>query len=82
MIYPVYSVRDKLAGFGQPEVSLNEATMVRAFSQRINTNSVLEYSPSDYDLYKIGTFNVDTGEFKAIMPEFVRAGLDVYGEHK
>lgn len=82
MIYPVYSVRDKLAGFGMPEVSLNEMTAIRAFSQKINENSVLQYSPSDYDLYRIGDFNVDTGEFKGIMPVFVKAGLDVYGDGK
>ena len=82
MKYPVYAVRDKLAGFGALEVSLNEQTMIRTFSARINNDSNLAFSPSDYDLYKIGEYNVDTGEFKPVMPEFVKAGLDVYGERK
>lgn len=82
MIYPVYAVRDKLAGFGAPEIALNDSMMIRSFGQRINNESLYQYSPSDYDLYRIGTYNVDTGEFKAIMPEFIKSGLEVYGEKK
>lgn len=80
MIYPVFSIRDDKAGFGQPQVSLNEPTMIRSFGHQINQpGSILEYAPSDYSLYEIGSFNTDSGEFKPVLPRFVISGIDVYG---
>lgn len=77
MTYPVFSVRDRLAGFSAPELSLNKETMKRTFADRVNNDSHLLFSAADYDLYQIGEFNVDSGEFKAIMPEFVVSGNSV-----
>lgn len=80
MKYPVYSIRDVKAGFGQPQLSLNEATMIRQFGYQINTaESILKYAPADYALYRIGEFDTDSGSFKSIIPEFVINGTDVYG---
>lgn len=80
MKYPVYAVRDIKAGFGAPEVSLNEGTMVRTFSQRINQEgSVLAFAPKDYSLFRIGDYDTDSGKFDPVLPEFVIEGVDVYG---
>lgn len=80
MIYPVYSVRDDKAGFGQPQVSLNEPTMIRSFAHQINQpGSILEFASSDYSLYEIGSFDTDSGEFKPVLPRFIISGTNVYG---
>lgn len=75
MKYPVFSVRDKLAGFSAPELSLTEDTMKRTFAHRINNDSNLLFSASDYDLYKVGEWDVDSGQMTPCLPEFVIAGI-------
>lgn len=69
MKYPIYSYRDIKSGFGSPVVDQSDVTAIRGFSYAINgSNGIMNFSPSDFDLYKIGTFDSDTG---VIVPETV-----------
>lgn len=82
MIYPVYSIRDVVAGFGQPQVSLNEPAMIRTFAHQINQpGSILEYAACDYSLYEIGSFDTDSGQFVPVLPKFIISGVDVKGDY-
>lgn len=80
MKYPVYAIRDLKAGFGQPIVSLNDQTMIRTFSVKINQIDEMSFAPADYQLFKIGTFDTDSGAFDPQLAEFVISGSDVYGD--
>ena len=82
MKYPVYSYRDSAAmAFGQPIVEQNEFTAIRGFKYAVNgREGVMNFSPKDYDLYKIGEFDVEKGELIPIMPELVCSGMSVVGE--
>lgn len=69
MVLPMYSYRDSKVGFGSPIVEQNEQTAVRGFSYAINSNDgLMNFSPKDYDLYKIGEFDFEKG---VVVPELV-----------
>lgn len=79
MKYPVYCIRDSKVGF-QPQLLIeqNDATAVRGFSYAINNEGLMNYSPKDYDLFKIGEFEIETGKFESIIPENVCSGASVF----
>lgn len=69
MKYPIYSYRDIKSGFGGPVVDQSDSTAIRGFSYAINgNNGIMNFSPNDFDLYKIGMFDSDTG---VIVPEVI-----------
>lgn len=81
MKYPVYSIRDVKVGFDPTFlVQSNDDAAVRAFEVAINNpgNSVMNYRPSDFELYKIGDFEVETGQFESCpVAQFIIGGVDV-----
>lgn len=79
MIYPIYAIRDQKVAFDtQLILQANEAAAVRGFTYMINNPSgVPNFAPNDFDFYKIGEFNSETGEIKGIMPEFIVNGGSV-----
>ncbi len=82
MIFPVYSYRDKETGFGSPIVESNDNTARRGFSMQMNNpNSLMNFSPADFDLYKIGTFDPDTGKLASDgVPVLICSGASVIGD--
>lgn len=81
MKYYLYSVRDKLRGFMQPLMDLNDLSAKRDFAQGVNNNPGLNFAPADYDLYKIGEFDSDKGTIVPVVPiELVCNGVNVLNE--
>lgn len=83
MKVPFYSIRDKLAGFGYPTVDLNDQTARRNFAVAVNNPQVnsMSFAPGDYDLYKVGFFDTETGQILSLesgVPEFVVSGTSVF----
>lgn len=76
MIYPMYSIRDVKTTFFPPQVAQNEEEAKRNFSMMVNNpQGVMGFSPKDFDLYFVGTFDTEKGVMVAISPiEFVVAG--------
>lgn len=69
MKYPIYSYRDLKVAFGQPIVEMNDQTAIRGFAYAINQNQgLMNFSPKDYDLYRIGEFDAEKG---ILIPEKV-----------
>lgn len=82
MKYPLYCVRDNKVGF-QPQILVeqNDASAIRGFSFAIdNPQGIMNYSPADFDLFKIGDFDVDTGKIESCVPENVCSGYSVFTE--
>lgn len=82
MKYPIYTYRDTKVGFLMPQCDQNDGTAIRGFSYAVNNNEgMMNFSPKDFDLYKIGEFDTDTG---VIIPEatpiLVCSGSSVIGE--
>lgn len=57
------AVKDRAANtFARPFCVRSTAEAIRSFSDEVNkADSPLNAHPEDYDLYKIGTFDEDTG---------------------
>ena len=58
----IFSIKDLKAGFQQIFLSANEAVAMRDFGQiccKPDTN--YNNFPADYELYKVGEFDTDTG---------------------
>ena len=77
---PVFSYRDNKVGFLSPFVDTNEDTAIRGFSFAINSrDGVMGFSPADFDLYKVGVFDSETGCFESMLPVLVVSGSSVAG---
>lgn len=63
MIYGIYAMRDGKSSFLSPNVDLNDATAIRNFDTAIKrSNDVMHFHPQDFQLYRIGHFDTDTGK--------------------
>lgn len=72
MIYGLYSIRDIKSTYMQVLTDHNDATAIRGFKQAVMVpDSLMAMHPTDFALYRVGTFNVDTGEIIATAPELL-----------
>lgn len=76
MKYNIYSVKDHKAWFSQIWNDYNDECAKRGFSQMMsNPDNVMGFNPQDFDLFRIGTFDSDTGKVEGVWPiEFVISG--------
>lgn len=75
----VYSIRDSKIGFLYPTFEVNDAVAARNFSHAVQqSDSVLFTHASDFSLFRIGTFEEDTGRLiSEDMPVYICDGKDV-----
>lgn len=77
MIYGVYSIRDMVAGtFMSPTIDTNDNCAKRNFEQIATaTRGMVNFRPSDFSLYKVADFDVETGLMIPITPvELIMSG--------
>lgn len=74
-------VRDSASGmFMQPFCAPALGVAERMFSDSIRNaapENVIHAHPEHFDLYKVGTFNLDTGEIVPCTPEVIVVGLQL-----
>lgn len=81
MKYDVYSIRDKYTGFMSPMLDQSDDAAKRNFAYAVNNNpGVMNYSPADFDLYKVGSFDTKSGDIKGCVIEFICNGMEVFNE--
>lgn len=76
----VYTVRDTKVGFQTPYFDVTDDTAKRGFSFAVHQdNSVIGFAPKDYDLYRSGYFDTDTGKIETEdFPVLIMSGVDAY----
>lgn len=81
MIYGIYSIRDALTGFMSPALDINDQSAIRNFARAINQgDSLMDFSPKDFDLYLVGEFNNQTGVLTPVSPvQMVVSGSSLVG---
>lgn len=81
MKYGLYCMRDVKGSFMAPAPDINDQTAVRNFAYAVNNNnSVMNFAPKDFQLYKVGTFDSDTGSVECITPMvFLTDGASMIG---
>lgn len=73
----VFAMRDKLSGYQTPTFELNDDIAIRNFSFAINRKDTLLFAAAKhFDLYKLGTFDSETGKFDLLNdPQLIIEGL-------
>ena len=80
MKYPVYSYRDVKVGFMPPQCDQSDQSAIRGFSYAVNgNNGMMNFAPKDFDLFKVGEFDTDSGELIPCVPVQIASGASVYG---
>lgn len=72
MVYGLYSIYDKLVGYQSPTALPNDNFAFRSFSEGFSDIK----NPQDYILYKLGEFNLKTGELITHAPVQIACALD------
>lgn len=77
----IFCVKDRATdAFGTPMFMLATGQATRSFSDEINRKEAgnqLNMHPDDFDLYELGWFDSDSGEFQTYAPQLVVRGKDV-----
>uniref|UniRef100_A0AAU8B7G6 Nonstructural protein n=1 Tax=Dulem virus 106 TaxID=3145583 RepID=A0AAU8B7G6_9VIRU len=75
----VYAIRDICTGYMTPTFEINDAVAIRNFEHAVTSvDSVLRSHASDFDLFRIGQYDSDTGRMMPVeMPILLRSGKDV-----
>ena len=76
MIKQVVAVKDRLTGFTSVLLEENTAVAKRQFKAAFNQR--LYVDKSDFELYKLGTFDTSNGKFEILdTPELLMTGNEV-----
>lgn len=77
MIYNVYCIKDTKVGFLSPYLQPNDAVAIRDFTTVINNEGTgVSINYTDMELYKIGTFDLNTGILTSDVHYLIK-GVDV-----
>lgn len=69
MLYKVYAIRDDKTDFFPPQIFANDEDAKRAFALVVNTpGNMISFAPSDFTLYRIGTFESETAMLDRAWP--------------
>lgn len=80
MKYKIVTIRDRAADvFGIPSFVLSMGAAVRSFGDEINKKdgSPLSAHPEDFDLFSLGEYDDETGEFEGGVPRQIAVGKDL-----
>ena len=62
MIYGVYAIKDAKTSFMPCNVDYNDASAIRNFEHAVMApDSLMCSHPADYTLYRLGSYNTETG---------------------
>lgn len=79
MKYGIYVIKDSKVAFDVPFCDTNDQSAVRGFTFAINRpDQMMNANPNDYFLFKVGEFDNENGKIKAITPDLICSGIDVY----
>uniref|UniRef100_A0AAU8B8G2 Nonstructural protein n=1 Tax=Dulem virus 113 TaxID=3145590 RepID=A0AAU8B8G2_9VIRU len=78
MKFGVYAIRDVHTGFLTPTFEVNDNVAMRNFNHAVNnSDSVLFTSMKDFDLYRIGEYDSDTGRITPLdLPVVLMSATD------
>ncbi len=70
MKYGIYSIFDEAAGiFTAPTVDISDESAIRNFQKACSeAGSMMNFKPSDFSLYAVGTWDTDTANIESFVP--------------
>lgn len=63
MMLEMYAIKDELNGFTTPIPFVGEELAKRYLKDQVLGNPTLKNSPKDFSLWRMGTFDTETGEY-------------------
>lgn len=79
---PVYSIRDARIGFMTPILEENDASAIRGFQNAVITGEgYFARFANEYDLYRVGQFDSESGQFENEIPVLLCSGASVSVAH-
>lgn len=70
MIVNLYAIRDRKCGFLPPTTDINDDTARRNFAYAVMSREPMFLAfPDDYDLYRVGEYDTDSGIVSSCPPE-------------
>lgn len=64
MKFDVYAVKDELQGkYKTPAYVTKEEEIIRNFKWQVNETPIWKSNPADFTLWKLGTFDDESGQF-------------------
>lgn len=82
MKFPIYSIRDRKSAYGMPILDTNDDTVKRTVYYQAMRDPIMNLHPNDYDIYKIGDMELDSGELIPCQPIFIVCLRDIVNEVK
>lgn len=77
----IITVRDRAADvYGQPSYHTSVGAAIRSFADEINRpdpNNMLNKHPGNFDLYQLGVYDDNSGEFECGKPKQIAVGKDL-----
>lgn len=64
----MYSIKDELNGYTTPIPITNDELAKRYFKEQVITNPTIKNSKEDFSIWRMGTFNTETGEYENEVP--------------
>lgn len=65
MIYNFYAIKDLKVGYLEPKIEMNDDVAVRSFFHACsNVESIFYTNPGDFQLWKLGSYDTDTGSLE------------------
>lgn len=75
MIEGLYSIRDTKIGYQPPIALQSDGTACRAFKQAMTNKEQWPYT-EDYEIWRVGQIDTQTGMITACVPEYLMGGKD------
>lgn len=77
MKYPVFAIRDAVIGYLTPTVEQSDAAAIRNFAHAaMAPDSLMRSHANDFSLYRIGSYDTESGALFACAPEFLACAAD------
>lgn len=64
----MYSIKDELNGYTTPIPIASDDLAKRYFKEQVYTNPTIKNSKEDFSIWRMGTFDTETGEYKNEVP--------------
>lgn len=80
-VFNLYAIKDRLNGYGMISIDANDETAIRNFAYAMQSG-ISSFAASDYELYKIGTYNINSAEVTSCPPVFVLDGITAKDMYK
>ena len=79
----LYAIKDVKSGFSDPCVQVNDAVAVRSFQLQVpRMSNDLGIPLSDFQLWRVGQFDIDSGMLRPETPELILDGASLLPQAK